>query len=189
VGLVVGLHGGRMALGALVLFGSMTKYTYRFAADLPRYRFARVRWESGADAMPARTWWIKAQHDTLQQCLANSVLLALPVLLAASNPDPRLAPLEVLGWAIWAAAWALENVADAQKLAFARTQKRARRALGGAIVPSAAVAARSHSRVITLRRLRRPLLRKSAWPRHPRRSAATCAPSSSLRCRTTLARR
>ena len=143
VGCVVGLHGGRMALGALALFGSMTNYTYRFTADLPRYRFARVRWESGAHAMPARTWWIKAQHDTLQQCLANSVLLALPVLLAASNPDPRLAPLELLGWAIWAAAWALENVADVQKLAFVQTQKRARRALAPDASPDAIAALKS----------------------------------------------
>ena len=39
------LHGLRMFLGALMLFGKMTKFTYRFAEDLPRYRYAKQKWD------------------------------------------------------------------------------------------------------------------------------------------------
>lgn len=125
---IVALHGGRMALGAVVLLGKLSKWTYRFSSvnDLQRYRFARVRWER---TMPASTWWIKAQHDTLQQCLANSVVLAVPILAAASNPTPRVAALELIGWGTWVAAWAFENVADVQKLAFLSASKKAYRSL------------------------------------------------------------
>jgi hypothetical protein len=69
------LHGGRMAIGAIVMFGMQTKFTYRFDEDLPRYKYARLRWE-GNHGMPASKWWLKIQHDTLQQCFANATVLA-----------------------------------------------------------------------------------------------------------------
>ena len=68
------VHGLRMFTGALVLFGTASNWSFRFAQDLPRYRFAQLRWET-SDGMPRATWWLKAQHDTLAQCLANSVPL------------------------------------------------------------------------------------------------------------------
>ena len=123
------LHGGRMFLGALVLF-----YPYRFARDLPRYRYARKRW-SEQDGMPRTGWgWgFKMQHDTLQQCFANAVLLALPVLLPASNTSPGLSAVEVSGWAIWVSGWTFENLADWQKRRFALEVRRQRRALRASI--------------------------------------------------------
>ena len=75
---VMVVHGGRMAVGALVVFGARTNFSYRMKDDLPRYSYAKRRWEQ-EHHMPASWFGLKAQQDTLQQCLANSVLLALPV--------------------------------------------------------------------------------------------------------------
>jgi steroid 5-alpha reductase family enzyme len=54
------LHGVRMAVGAIVMFGQASNFTFRFDEDLPRYRFARVRWEK-EHGMPASRWWIKVR--------------------------------------------------------------------------------------------------------------------------------
>ncbi|CAE8675789.1 unnamed protein product [Polarella glacialis] len=103
------LHGGRMALGALVLF-----FPYQFPEDLPRYQYAKVRFEK-QDGMPASLWWAKIQHDTLQQAFANSTMLAAPFLCMASNRAVGLHPLEVCGGILWLASFLFENWADAQK--------------------------------------------------------------------------
>lgn len=119
------LHGGRMLVGALISF-----YPYRFPKDLQRYRFARWRWAEQA-GMPSTgvPWGIKIQHDTLQQCYANAVLLAMPVLFPASNADPEIAPAEVCGWAIWVFGWVFENIADWQKLHFVNAMRSQGKAL------------------------------------------------------------
>ncbi|GAB5370135.1 hypothetical protein AAMO2058_001465800 [Amorphochlora amoebiformis] len=132
--LCVFLHGLRMAVGALLLFGKQTNWTYRWEKDLPRYEFARVRWEK---EMPKAHWWYKIQHDTLQQCFANCFMLALPVVLAAGNPKPLLHPLEMLGWGMWLAAWLFENQADFQKQAFLAKCKA--KAQGASIQEKAAI--------------------------------------------------
>lgn len=75
------LHGGRMALGAITMF-----YPYVFAQDLPRYRFAKLRWEV-IHKMPAAHWWLKIQHDTLQQCFANAAVLACPLFLVLARTE------------------------------------------------------------------------------------------------------
>ena len=53
------LHGGRMALGAVYLFGKRSHWTFRLPRDLNRYRYAKRTWilEKG---MPENLWWIKA---------------------------------------------------------------------------------------------------------------------------------
>lgn len=117
------LHGLRMAIGGIILFGQMSKFTYRFKDDLPRYKYARLRW-SAVHGMPDSTWWLKAQHDTLQQCYANSVVLACPLALTVYNTQPSLGVVEVTGWAVWGVAWLWENVADVQKTAFLQVCKR-----------------------------------------------------------------
>ncbi len=53
------------------------------------------------------------------QALLN-VVLALPLLIACSNPEPRLQPLEVLGVAIWLVGLIGESLADGQLAAFKR---------------------------------------------------------------------
>eukprot|EP01062_Namystynia_karyoxenos_P070662 TRINITY_DN6601_c0_g2_i2.p1 TRINITY_DN6601_c0_g2~~TRINITY_DN6601_c0_g2_i2.p1 ORF type:complete len:381 (+),score=158.41 TRINITY_DN6601_c0_g2_i2:89-1144(+) len=106
------LHGLRMALGALMMF-----YPYRWKQDLPRYQYARVRWEK-QDGMPPGMWWFKVQHDTLQQAFANAVCLAVPVMLCSTDKTDTISPAEVAGWLTWVLAFAWENTADAQKHKF-----------------------------------------------------------------------
>eukprot|EP00961_Rhodomonas_salina_P291970 3932506-Rhodomonas_salina.1 len=113
------LHGGRMAAGAIYLFGRSSGFSYRFKQDLPRYQYARYRWSSAKEcAMPAGTWWVKMQHDTATQGFLNTVLLSLPAFLAASNPDKHFHIIELIGLGTWVGAWVVENLADAQKIAF-----------------------------------------------------------------------
>lgn len=111
------IHGGRMGLGALVLF-----FPYKFKEDLPRYQYAKVRFLE-QDGMPASLWWFKIQHDTLQQCFANIAVLACPFLLLASNKAPQLSPLEVAAGALWLGCWCLESWADGQMLLFRQACK------------------------------------------------------------------
>ncbi|KAL1499733.1 hypothetical protein AB1Y20_012420 [Prymnesium parvum] len=106
------LHGGRMLLGALVLF-----YPYRWAEDLPRYRYAKHRYLT-ADAMPPSLWRLKMLHDLLQQAAANAAVLACPVLLCCFDEAPQVHPLEWAGYALWLAAWVWESAADGQKQLF-----------------------------------------------------------------------
>eukprot|EP00854_Cymbomonas_tetramitiformis_P025725 gene25725-31464_t len=111
------VHGGRMALGAVMMFGEMTQFTYRFREDLPRYQYARVRWET-KDKMPASGWWLKMQHDILQQSFLNMTALAAPAVLASFNDSPQFHQLEVAGLVLWAVSWILENVSDGTKMEF-----------------------------------------------------------------------
>jgi len=115
------LHGLRMAIGSLVMF-----YPYRWKEDLPRYRYAKVRFE-GQDGMDPRLWPFKVQHDTLQQAFANITLLACPVMLCAFDKTEAISPLEIAGWALWLLSFAWENMADLQKDCFLRTCKQLRR--------------------------------------------------------------
>lgn len=112
----LGLHGLRMSLGGLFLFGKQTGWTYRFEKDLPRYEYAKVRWLQ--EGMPASHWWLKIQHDTLQQCFANIAVLPAPVALMAFNPDSVMSPMEWLGLGMWLLSWLLESAADGQKQLF-----------------------------------------------------------------------
>lgn len=112
MGLCVLAHGARMAFGALVIF-----FPYVWAEDLPRYQYAKVRFVE-MEGMPARLWTLKMLHDLLQQAFANAVVLACPVVLCCFDGHDELAPLEWLGYALWALAWAWESLADGQKLLF-----------------------------------------------------------------------
>jgi len=109
-------HGLRMFIGALLLFGKMTKFTYRFAEDLPRYQYAKQKW----DKKMTWGWWLKCQHDTMQQGFANSCVLSAPILLAVSSKDENIHALEILGLLVWGLAWYFENVADLSKQRFLR---------------------------------------------------------------------
>jgi len=115
------LHGLRMTAGALFLFGKKTNFTYVFKEDLPRYQYAKVRWEKD---MPSSLWWYKIQHDTLQQCTANCAFLVCPLALALFDREKGFGALELLGYATWALSWAFENLADFQKLAYLDDSKR-----------------------------------------------------------------
>jgi steroid 5-alpha reductase family enzyme len=123
------LHGFRMALGAILLFGKETNWTYRFKEDLPRYQFAKHRWIN-IDGMKEKHWWLKIQHDCGQQCFANISILALPTALCAFNKDPELHVVEMVGWLIWILAYTFENIADVQKQLFLADSKKLREEKG-----------------------------------------------------------
>ena len=54
------------------------------------------------------------QHDTLQQCYANSFVLSVPLMLSAFNASAEISVIEVAGWLGWLAHWLVENKADMQ---------------------------------------------------------------------------
>eukprot|EP00127_Corallochytrium_limacisporum_P001662 Clim_evm8s76 gene=Clim_evmTU8s76 len=118
------LHGFRMSMGAVYLFGAISKFTYRFKSDLPRYKYAKHRWIVH-DKMPADTWWIKLQHDCAQQGFMNSILLCFPVAFAAFNTSVDLSLLELFGWLLWGSGYVFENMADVQKAKFVAHMKTA----------------------------------------------------------------
>lgn len=111
-GACLSMHGGRMAFGALVLF-----FPYSFPEDLPRYRYAKQRFEY-QDGMPSSLWPIKIQHDTLQQCFANCTVLAVPFFLMANDSTAALRAWEICCAVCWALCSLLENMADSQKMLF-----------------------------------------------------------------------
>jgi len=118
IGAAAMAHGGRMAVGALYL---LFPYTFK-NGDLPRYHYAREKFvrHTGRPAL----WRLKQQHETLMQCFANSVVLAGPLLISATNPRPGLTAVERAGVLCWALSWALESLADLQKAAFLEEAKR-----------------------------------------------------------------
>ena len=60
----------------------------------------------------------------MSQGLANASFLALPVFIIASNNSPALSMFELAGLVIWLLAFAMETVADFQKIAFLQKMKR-----------------------------------------------------------------
>ena len=107
------LHGARMGLGALVLM-----YPYRWKEDrFPRYRYAKLRWEQ-VDHMPPSLWSVKMVHDVVQQAFANTVALAIPLVLLAHNSDDQVYAVEVIALFGWGSSWLCETMADAQKIRF-----------------------------------------------------------------------
>jgi len=110
-------HGGRMFMGAMALF-----YPYRFKEDLSRYQYARKRFIQETDK--PGLWWIKQQQDIFGQCGANSVILAVPVMMVANNPSPEIHWLELLGFCCWVMSWCLENLADIQMNLFVGDAKK-----------------------------------------------------------------
>lgn len=65
------------------------------------------------------------QVDILLQALANVSFLALPAILIAFYSAPTIHPLEIIGAALWLAAFALETISDKQKQAFVRRAREA----------------------------------------------------------------
>jgi steroid 5-alpha reductase family enzyme len=111
------LHGSRMAIGALVLF-----FPYVFKDDLSRYQYAKSRFVAETDS--PSLWPLKQQHDTLMQMYANTVTLAGPFILMATNPNPSLHPVEILGGVMWACCSVCESTADLQMNRFVKAAKK-----------------------------------------------------------------
>lgn len=110
--LFVGL---RMGLGALNLWRHGA-----FQNEFPRYQYQRLRWErKGIRNIP-----LMMQVEALVQGCANMSFLAFPAFIIASNPSPDIHWLEIIGLVLWLGAFAMESMADAQKLSFLREMKK-----------------------------------------------------------------
>ncbi len=112
---IVILIGLRMGMGALKMWrmGLLKK-------EFPRYQYQRRRWEKDGKT----NIQLALQVDAISQGLANASFLALPVLIIASNNSPQFSLFEVAGLVIWVLAFAMETVADMQKLAFLQKMKK-----------------------------------------------------------------
>ena len=108
--------GSRMGFGALKLW-SMG----RLKQEFPRYEYQKQRWiAAGKTNVP-----LAMQVDALWQGLANASFLAMPAFIIASNSSEHIHILEVVGVLVWGSAFAMESIADFQKLAFLQTTKKA----------------------------------------------------------------
>ena len=108
--------GSRMGFGALKLW-SMG----RLKQEFPRYEYQKQRWiAAGKTNVP-----LAMQVDALWQGLANAPFLAMPAFIIASNSSEHIHILEVVGVLVWGSAFAMESIADFQKLAFLQTMKKA----------------------------------------------------------------
>lgn len=115
VSAIVILIGLRMGLGALKMWhmGLLKK-------EFPRYQYQRRRWEKSGKTNVQ----LALQVDAISQGLANASFLALPVFIIASNTSSKLSGFELAGLIIWGLAFAMETVADLQKLAFLQEMKK-----------------------------------------------------------------
>ena len=113
---IVVLVGLRMGLGALNMWrmGLLKK-------EFPRYQYQRIRWAGEGKDNTA----LALQVDAISQGLANASFLALPIFIMASNTSQEFFLLEFLGFLIWVLAFAMESIADFQKLRFLREMKAA----------------------------------------------------------------
>ncbi|MFT4676605.1 MAG: steroid 5-alpha reductase family enzyme [Patiriisocius sp.] len=120
VAVLVIMVGLRMGLGALNLWrlGLLKK-------EFPRYQYQRLRWEK----LGKTNVGLALQVDAISQGLANASFLALPVFIICSNPSTTLSMLELAGITIALGSFAMESVADLQKVRFLREMKRAERKL------------------------------------------------------------
>ena len=111
---VVILVGLRMGLGALNMWrlGLLQK-------EFPRYQYQRILWQQEGKTNTA----LALQVDAISQGLANASFLAFPIFIIASNPSSEFALLELVGLIIWLFAFAMESIADMQKVRFLRAMK------------------------------------------------------------------
>ena len=116
VSAVVILIGLRMGLGALKMWRMGLLQT-----EFPRYQYQRIVWKQEGKTNTA----LALQVDAIAQGLANASFLAFPVFIIAANNRQQFHLLELLGLAIWALAFAMESLADMQKLNFLRAMRKA----------------------------------------------------------------
>ena len=107
--------GSRMGLGALKMWkmGLLKK-------ELPRYEYQKIRWIKAGKTNTA----LAMQVDAILQGLANASFLAIPAFLIAANPSASISAFEVIGMLVWAGSFAMESIADMQKLAFLKAMKK-----------------------------------------------------------------
>ena len=114
---VVILIGLRMGLGALKMWqlGLLKK-------EFPRYQYQRIVWKEEGKNNTA----LALQIDAIAQGLANASFLAFPVFIIASNNSKEFLVLELVGLVIWILAFAMESIADFQKVSFLKRNEESR---------------------------------------------------------------
>ncbi|SOE06142.1 Steroid 5-alpha reductase family enzyme [Variovorax sp. YR752] len=115
IGMAYLFMGLRMGVGALRMW-----HAGHFKKEFPRYQYQRLRWERKG----ITNTQLMIQVEALVQGFANISFLAFPAFVIATNRSEQVHPLEILGLLLWLAAFVMESVADAQKLAFLREMKR-----------------------------------------------------------------
>ena len=107
--------GSRMGLGALKMWkmGLLKN-------EFPRYEYQKRRWIKSGKTNTA----LAMQVDAILQGMANASFLAIPAFLIAANPSASISAFEVIGMLVWAGSFAMESIADMQKLAFLRAMKK-----------------------------------------------------------------
>ena len=115
------LQGLRMGLGAVRLAREG-----HLATELPRYQYQQRRWaRQGVSEPTSLSYTLTMQREILVQCVANTGLLVLPLMLQTIPylAGPLTAP-ERAGWILWLASYAFEHTADLQKKSFIADCKR-----------------------------------------------------------------
>ena len=107
--------GSRMGLGALTMWrmGLLKK-------EFPRYEYQKIRWIKAGKTNTA----LAMQVDAIWQGMANASFLAIPAFIIATNPSASISVFEVIGMLIWAGSFAMESVADMQRLSFLKAMKK-----------------------------------------------------------------
>jgi steroid 5-alpha reductase family enzyme len=116
ISLVIILVGLRMGVGALKMW-----HLGLLRSEFPRYQYQHVRWQKEGKTDTA----LALQVEALLQGLANASFLALPIFIIATNDAPTFALLEIIGLGLWLLAFAMESLADLQKINFLREMKKA----------------------------------------------------------------
>lgn len=115
IGLVYLFMGLRMGIGALRMW-----HAGHLKKEFPRYQYQRLRWERKGITKIR----LMIQVEALVQGFANISFLAFPAFVIATSKSDHVHPLEIAGLLLWVAAFVMETVADAQKMAFLREMKR-----------------------------------------------------------------
>lgn len=106
--------GARMGLGAIKLL-----QLGHLNSELPRYEFQKKRWLKAGKSNTG----LAMQIEAIVQGVANAAFLAFPAFIIANNPAPALSIFEVIGIVIWFGAFAMESIADMQKIKFLKSMK------------------------------------------------------------------
>lgn len=103
--------GLRMGIGAI---GLGLKTGVIFNTEFPRYEYRKMLMSQEGNK------YLKFHivSEIMVQGFANMSVLALPAFMVAINPTASISTIEIVGMTIWAIAYMLESVADAQKLVF-----------------------------------------------------------------------
>lgn len=107
--------GSRMGLGAIKLWK-----LGHLDIEFPRYEYQKGRWQRAGKTNTA----LAMQVEAILQGFANASFLAMPAFVIATNPNAEISIFEIVGIIIWLGAFAMESVADMQKITFLRAMKK-----------------------------------------------------------------